>query len=427
MNVNYAKMERRLSGFITYHFLMGGVLMLTGLPFLTSYSSIASIIAWSIYIIWFLSIIRIIKQRSWSVAINSYFISIFLYSISVCMSLLRGKPVDILLKHDALWTFVYFLPHGLAIYSLKDHLRLYEMLYKYSFIVTICGLAIFINHLINPLNTYDMSFGYILLMPTLIHFSYFLSHKRKVHILLIAIIETLMLLLYGSRGVFISIAVFILLYFFLIKKFKINKGGVFIGVVVFVFFFGYSVPKLLNDYLESQGLYSRTLSSFLDPETSSGREDYWGAGVTLITKKPLIGYGIGGYYYDFYEELIKRNPDEQYQFNTVLGEYVENRPNYGGCHNGILELMIYFGVIVGLPLGIWLVTSIFKAKLTNNYYLISLLIIFYSAYIAPSLVGSSGFNYKPECALYIFLILSLLKSSKSLKKDCIQKETLARI
>lgn len=408
------QIDRKICGFITFHFVMSGVLWLfSGITFLQGYGAIVSAINWLVFFTWLANIASHIKNRSRRIAIRSYSIFAVLYLLSIVLSLLRDQPLDILLKHDILWTFVYYLPLGLAAFSVKNYTILYEMLYKYSFIITFCCTAVFVNHMLNPFNTYDMTFGYVLLIPTTLHLSWFFNRKHSIVLIVIAILEIVMLLLYGSRGVFVSIAVFFALRFYFFGK-RINKGVVIIGVIAVGAFFSYGAPMLLNDYLESQGIYSRTLMAFIDPEynQTGDREDHWGTGVSLIVKNPIIGYGLGGYYYDFQEVLVKEHPDQQYIYDPIEQVYNKSVATYAGCHSGFLDLLVSFGVLVGLPIALWLIFSIFKVDKRADRNYLELLLLFYSTNIAPNMIISSGLHYKPGCAIYIFLFLYYLQSRK---------------
>lgn len=421
---NIDRVERSICGFITYHFVMSGVLWLfSGVPALNTFSTIVSLLNWAIYFGWLIKLYPGLKARSYNTINHSYIIFFALYVIAIAISAIRDNPIDIMLKHDALWTFVYFLPIGLTAFSVRNYTALYEMLYKYSFIITVCCSIIFIIHILNPFKSYDMTFGYTLLVPTLFHYSYYFSRSKKLWILLVAIFETLMLLLYGSRGVFIAIAVFFVIRFYFINQKKINKGVIVLVVGLVGIFFIHSGPKLLNDYLESKDIYSRTLMAFIDPdyEQTGDRNEWWAAGVDLIKKNPIIGYGLGGYYYDFHYQIIKNDPSKQYVFDPIEREYYKAVPTYGGCHSGFLELSLFFGVLIGIVIAFRLLFSIFKVKKKTNRDLIELFLIFYSIYIIPNMIVSSGFHYKPGCAIYIFLFLSYIKNLKKDKNEFLDK------
>ena len=409
------KIDKSISGFITYHFVMSGVIWLfSGILILKPYEPIVSYIYWPLFFIWFAYLLRPVRLLSNGVFFKAYSIFICLYLLGIVICTLRGKPVDILLKHDALWTFVYYLPLGLSAYVLKNYKQLYETMYRYSYIVTICCTIIFVYHVLNPFNTYDMTFGYILLVPTILHFSWYFSHRSDTYVLIIAILEIAMLLLYGSRGVLLSIAIFFLLRFYVFGKRNTHQGIIIFGVILIGLFFGYGAP-LINDYLETQGVYSRTISAFsdMDYDQTGTRNENWNTGLSLIMQKPIIGYGLGGYYYDFHEQHIKNNPDKQYIFDPIIREYKVSTVSYGGCHSGFLELLAFFGILVGLPLAFWIIFSIFKVKKYKNKEFLELILLFYSVYIVPNMIVSSGLHYKPGCAIYLFLYLSFLIKYKN--------------
>lgn len=425
MAIDNYQVDHRISLFISYSFILVAINRLTDLPFLVSYQSMIAQIQWVIYVLWFASLyFKVIRFRTGHLVKRTVFITLLLYAVGILISLVNNHPLDILLNHDLMWTFTQFLPVGFAAYVVNDYKVLYNTLYKYSFVISICCTAIFFNYMSNPFGySYDMTFGYVLLLPTLIHYSWFLNHKKQFWIGVIALGETIMLCLYGSRGDILAIAS----YFIVRSLFASQvKKRVVIPITIIAGFLVFGGLPVVNDYLESQGIYSRTLMilSTQDAKESSGRNEHWDSGVTTIKQSPIIGYGLGGYYYDFYQNLVSKYPDKKYAFDSESGDYRTVTANFSGTHSGFLDMLLFFGIFAGIPIAIWIIKSISKIRYMQASELVELLTITYSIYIITNMTVGGGIHTKPGCALYFFILFSWMHHRRfNIQEQCLETAT----
>lgn len=408
--------DRRLSVFIAYSFLLVAINRVATLPFAESSQRIVALAQWGIYLFLFLVNLKYILKRANSVFTSSYIIFIVLYACSILYSLLRSKPIDLILSHEVVWTLFYFIPVGVATYSIRNYRVMYDMLYKVSYVISfLCIFYCVYRLFINPFgNSYDMAFGYILLVPTLLHIAEF-KKTHKLLILLVIIIEIVSLLIFGSRGVVIGIVSYLFLDLFL--KIKTWKDRIKLILPILALLLVYVELPRINDYLESQNIYSRTLIKLAtgdEDDETHGRTNHWEVGMDLVFEHPIIGYGLGGYYYDFHEAISKKYPDELYTYDLEQGAWVKASAGVSGAHSGFIDMLLFFGVLIGIPLALWLLFVVFKLKKINNEYIFDILLVFYCSHILGNMIVGSGIHTKPGCAIFIYMMIKVIRQQKSL-------------
>lgn len=364
------KKDRRLSSFISFSFLLVAINRVATLPFADSYQQIIAIGQWGIYVYLFIINLKYILERSRAILLKSYLIFILLYLWSCLYSALRGLSIELIVSHEIVWTLFFFLPVGLSTYSIDNYKILYKSLYKVSYLISFLCIFYSVYRLyINPFgNSYDMAFGYILLVPTLFHCSEF-KKTHSIPILLVILIEIIFLLLFGSRGVVIGILAFLFLGMYLKLKTITAKVKLLVPILVLAVIY-VQLPKI-NDFLEYYNIYSRTLyklASGDDGDETHGRTNHWDVGMDLVYKKPIMGYGLGGYYYDFHNAISIKYPNELYAFDIESGSWVKSGVSVSGTHSGFIDMLLFFGVLVGMPLALWLLLSFFKLKKIDNRY-----------------------------------------------------------
>jgi O-antigen ligase len=209
---------------------------------------------------------------------------------------------------------------------------------------------------------------------------------------------------YGKRDAILCIAIFIFL--------KIVWGGqtakkemtvvVLSGLLVVAFIFG---AAAFYEDLESAGYTSRTLEMFTSGtmSVSQGRDELRQFSLELIWERPVFGYGLGGEYAVLFEKA--------YGLSANSSNFSSLTP-----HNGILQLMMNFGILIGTLLSVVLIRSIFYIKKVKDRYTKTVLIILCSIYIIPSLTVGDGIFVKPGIALFVFLILNWYQNRKKIKK-----------
>lgn len=352
-----------------------------------------------IYIIYFIAkVLPIILKRKPKALILSYFVFIVLYIISALLVHFRGEKIDWLISQGTIWTFAFWIPVGISVYSIIEYNTLYNTLLKHSYILTIIFTIVFVKSIIYVLaeqqaGFYNMFFSNILIIPTILHLSYYLESKNKI-LLLIFLFELTMILLIGSRGPFISVFSFLFIKFLMSNKSLVSKITTVVIIGIFAITIFSNLGKINSFIKDDLGLYSRTLSKASNKEMDlseqlSGRDISWKAALILIEEKPFFGYGLKGDYYP----MVKLT--EALSFS---GKGIDS------AHNGFLELMMYFGIPIGLLSGIWLFFSIFKIRKNYSFQHRELLIILFAVFVLPALTVGGDIFAKPGIALYMYMI-----------------------
>lgn len=348
--------------------------------------------------------LREVWKRVSQVLVYSVLIFGVIYGISILLSFLRGEPINII-QESARSTYLFYIPAGVFAVAVIDKSILYRIMLKASYLLSAMMLfRVFVNY--NPLYAsvegyeYSMSFGYIIIVPTLLHFHEFLRSRRTV-LFFLFIIELFAIILYASRGVLLSVFA-IVIYESLLGMKRGPKKTFFIilmsGLAVGYLQFGDSLLNSTLGALESRGLQSRTLYMLSQDaiDSDSGRDYLYKLSYKMIGEKPLLGWGVGG---------------ECYEFN----KYLHNDEANIACtsHNGILQAMVQLGIPLGLLLSFLIILPIFKARKIPDDYLRSIIVVYFCAYAVPCVTFSSGFLVQPQIAIYMYLYYISYKKQKN--------------
>lgn len=188
--------------------------------------------------------------------------------------------------------------------------------------------------------SYSLVFGYNVILPTLV-FVYLAIKNRKIIYYFFSAVGVFCILAGGSRGALICLAAFI--FFFTIKNWKLwSRSYLFLLVsllaISFCAFFAFGGSAVIIEMLESAGIESRTLNALLEGTIldDHGRNTIWAMAIDMIKNSGFWGYGL-------------------YGDRPVISAY-----HYAGyCHNIFLEILVNFGV----PIGLFLIIIIIAASL----------------------------------------------------------------
>lgn len=344
--------------------------------------------------LYFISISRIILRRS----SKTFFVSLILIFLIYLLSAVIFYTNLNLISNYLVWTLIGF-SLGICAYSINNYLILHNILIKYSWLITfILSLIIFFpNKQINE--EYNMFFSYAMGLPLLLHLNVFIDSKKNLY-LFVAIYEFILILLFGSRGIILAIILFILFKFIEADLSPLKKILYsFIGIVLLLAF-SINFNKIgqgIISFLDSKGLYSRTLTLFFRDNNLlhlSDRDYIWKKCIELINEKPTLGWGVAG---------------EVEPLERKLGLIaVQTYP-----HNIALEMMLNFGVIIGIILFLLVLLSIIKIlKDNNDQNHKNLMILFYCLGFVPLLM-SGTYLKSPEFFILIFLLLASFNKNKT--------------
>ncbi|MGM9614316.1 MAG: O-antigen ligase family protein [Oscillospiraceae bacterium] len=194
--------------------------------------------------------------------------------------------------------------------------------------------------------SYNLSFGYNILLYG-IAFLYCALEKKKITDIAGTVIYLTMILVGGSRGPFLDIAVFLLIYI-LLKFANSKKKIVFFAVfgvcgILLIAALPY-ILSFLEDILSKLGIHSRFITKLISGNISddAGRISIYLAAINMIKSNPF-GYGAMGSRHVIFEYIYVAHP-----------------------HQIFLELLIDFGVFAGSLIILWLAVSITRVFLMKN-------------------------------------------------------------
>ncbi len=327
-------------------------------------------------------------------------ISLFLllYLFSAVLSILRGYPLDQMIKGNAFQTFVWWIPVGLFASSVNNKEILYSVWVKASYILSFFTIVMFFFHLpednSNGATEYNMSFGFYIILPLLIQTAEFLK-KKSIWLLFLIVVETLMVLIYASRGVLLSMIFFAVYKFAFESKSRIRKMLASLALVLCVVILLSSIQSVAESalaVLDVFGFHSRSLEMLAGGviDDTSGRDRIWAICYKMIEMHPLTGWGLGGEHYFLGYEYTGSNSE------LILASSFNP-------HNGIIQNFVCMGVLGGLIANIVVLFPLLHLKQPRDRFTHDLLLVFASASVIPICISSAGFFITPAVAVYLYL------------------------
>lgn len=363
----------------------------------------------------FLQCLNEVLRRNNDLFIRSFLLFLVIYTVSGILIISRGEPVDVMLRHRALLTFAWWIPCGIYAVSVHNKEILYEVWVKASYLISICCILIYYFHVPNNdigANEYNMAFGFQLILPLLFQINE-LYRKSRWWLWLLVLYEIFLLIVYGNRGVLLS------LIFYVVYKFAFESNSR-IRKIISLFILGIASFLLLANIetiavtavnvLDMFNFESRTLDLLATGaiDDTSGRDELWIISYEMIEKHPLTGWGLGGESY----YLAQR-----WMGTTKLDDIFSYTP-----HNGIVQNFVNFGILGGIVASWIVIYPLFHLKKHKDVSTHNLILIFLSAYVIPAYVSASGFFITPAVAICLYLFYCSNKENskdKQIKKGII--------
>jgi len=257
------------------------------------------------------------------------FLSAF-YSIDPAMTIKRAGTF--LLLYISVFWVIYPEIHSKKDAEKTINLLLYATFVPYSIsmiLVFFPDISLhgdrFMGYFLNP-NTIGILTGIIL---PLVLWKTICKNKLWAKILLVFVL--LSLFLSGSRSGLLGSVIGGGYYIFMTKK-KYRIPTVFLSllIIIVMFTFGDIIQRQLGSYLRISGLFRGTTELNI---VSSGRVEKWKTMVSLIKKRPLLGYGFGTEDLLFRHFGLKFETPGLYAHNTFLGMAVQM---------GVLGFILFF-------------------------------------------------------------------------------------
>jgi O-antigen ligase len=173
-----------------------------------------------------------------------------------------------------------------------------------------------------------------------------LSKKVKI-IALIGILSALpMLLLLGTRTVFLALMVFVLVIisYYLKNRFGIRKRIIGLGSVLLlmliVFIYQNSKVSKVREIKDKNSI-EQYISRISNEKTWVSRTQFWDNSIAMWKENPILGVGLGNWQVEF----PKYGLNQFSEFSIVNGTETLQRPHNDFlnilCENGILGLLVY--------------------------------------------------------------------------------------
>lgn len=350
-------------------------------------------------------------RRSRSAFLFSYFIFFIIYGVSLLLNIQRGAPTDALIRESLLWTMVWWVPLGLIIYSVRNKVILYEQMVRWSYLLSLVTLTAMVSYFGNILSlnmenlnrgNYNMFFSYMLVFPLIIHLNEIIDKKYKRNVLFF-IIEFGSILINGSRGALLCIGGFLLLKFLLGNMSLGNKLKLSLLTIVGAGALYFGSQKIFED-LSVYGITSRTIEKIAGGSgaESDDRWMFYGYAIDFIKERPILGYGLGGDFYEFYYKVYGFMPESSKAATLTV-------------HNGFLQILMCFGVFFGTIVIFIFWRPVFFFKRVKNPDTRIILVILFSVFIIPNFTVGDGIFVKPGIALYIYFFYNWLNNKKKIK------------
>lgn len=240
--------------------------------------------------------------------------------------------------------YYYFIIYCMIPLLIMTEVNDFFCLLKYWSIFAVIGGFEFA---LDPFNSYAwssdyMQFGSGIMLPAFAGAIVIASHFKVKMFWPVSFIFLAEILIGGNKGAFLSAFAILILglaYLSTDGKFHILRGmSIFAFIVVFYLAFD-TILKIMIDYATSKGISSYALRTFQymlnDSQSSvySVRLDIWASAWMEFKQHFLLGMGIGG-------------------FNEIYHNY---------AHNFILDMLVSHGLIVSVPVFIFLICSTIRS------------------------------------------------------------------
>ncbi len=225
------------------------------------------------------------------------------------------------------------------------------------------------------LRQYSLSFGYSMLLPSII-FLYLFLKERKIFNLSLGVIGLILILLNGSRGAMIMPIIFggLMMINNIVKNkdvsWKILKITAITLMLVMIIVFWDDLMRRLISFAAGLGIKSRTIEMLMsgDISNNNGRSAIWIAVITAIKEGGIFGYGTFG--------------DRPFVYPIHYVAY---------SHNLVLEIICSYGIIGIIICGTIVVNTVRMIFFCRDNQFREIFIIFVS--VAAQLLFSMSFWY----------------------------------
>jgi len=291
--------------------------------------------------------ISLVRSEHFAVSFKDYviFLSYFILYFLVINNIKQKPQFDIFIK------LFFFTSFVVALYALLHYYGLDPFLKD-------------IPELISTIGQKNWVSNYLAMIFPIV-FSYFLLEKNNrkiIYYLLLSILYTI-LIIFQSRGIWISAGLTLILGIVFLYKFRLfnilkeNKRWLFLLLITFILITViYSIPSTQNPLNKSAiTVTERAISTFNEKDVSINNHLLtWRTALEMIKDRPFLGIGIGLFkmdYLNYQAGFLEQNPN-----------YLEYRSRSEEAHNEYLQLAAELGII-GLGIFLYILFIFYRSAL----------------------------------------------------------------
>jgi O-antigen ligase/Tfp pilus assembly protein PilF len=291
--------------------------------------------------------ISLVRSEYFAVSFKDYviFLSYFLLFFLVINNIKQKQQFDALIK------FFFFTSFVVALFALLHYYGLEPYLKDMTWLISTIGQK-------------NWTSNYLAMVFPIV-FSYFLLEENKkkiVYYLLLSILYTV-LLIFQSRGVWISAGLTLILGIFFLYKFRLfnilrqNKRWLFLLFITLILITViYSIPSTHNPLNKNTETIPQKITSVYEDNFSSinSRLLMWYTAFEMIKDKPFLGIGVGLYkmdYLDYQAGFLEQNPN-----------YLKYHSRAEEAHNEYFQLAAELGII-GLGIFLYILSILYGSAL----------------------------------------------------------------
>ena len=270
-------------------------------------------------------------------------------SVFVALGFLLLLVFDMLLRGNSL-SFNYFYKYiysGFLVVLFVSVINNSRETLKMFSILSVCAFFLFFY---DPFLDYMifgdyMGYGFGLALPAFIGMGVGFTYFKKRILILPMLACLFMLLIYANRSSFLAAVIFILLYLLIMHRKKRMFLGLLIFAILATFLLLEHIVLFTMNLLIEMDISTYAINQFVrllqhgDPsDFFSGRFDIWQNAWNMFLAKPRLGHGAG-------------------YFHSVYGTYP---------HNIILDVLVTYGIIGLLAIGILMLLPFYKLVKSKN-------------------------------------------------------------
>lgn len=271
--------------------------------------------------------------------------------------------------------FICSLPWFVVGNSLNNLNEIIEVFKKNVYLILLSNIALIIFCILTgrPMLG-NMEISYTILPLLLLSLLIFLNEK-KIKFLMIALFSCTIVVIMGSRGTLLCIAIFLIMYYIINFKKEFFHVIIIVTLLIGIMWNFNNILAITINKFESWGISSRTLYKLENGDilNDTGRGKIQKVVIEALNEHPILGLGIGG------ERIIVN--DKIYKMTKDMSTCYP--------HNLIIEIIAQYGYFVGIMLIVFLIGLLVNTIKNTNGNERNILLLLVSQEIIKLLVSSS--------------------------------------